>query len=144
MEKLTNDFLDDIVNQDEVDDPQYDFQTPAVLKTMSIVDLNKYSSYIFGLEFEKLDNNNKDKLLWEIGFNVKQCGEKLSDNTCYKVVYVTDLHRTGYNKEHYGLRAIGSERVDSEWLRSGVASNAAKLYSDDSELRKDIKLMSKQ
>lgn len=144
MEKLTNDFLDDIVDQDEVSDPQYDFQTPAVLKTMSIVDLNRYALYMFGLEFEKLDDNNKDKLLWDVGFNVKQCGNKLSDNTCFKVVYVTDLHRTGYNKEHFGLRAIGSERVDKYWLNSGVASNAAKLYSSDSELSKDIKLMSKQ
>ena len=55
------------------------------------------------------------------------------------------LHRNLRDKEVYGARWHGYERIDKEWAKSGYASMAAIIASSsDYEFRKELRGMSKR
>lgn len=69
----------------------------------------------------------------------------LGVDTAYVVETDVCYHRTLRGKVVYGLRLVGTERIDEEWMKSGYASEDARkrvVAQYDLELLKDIEQMS--
>lgn len=70
---------------------------------------------------------------------------ELGVDTNYVVETDVCFHRTLQGKVVYGLRLVGTERIDEEWMKSGYASEEARkrvIAKYDLELLKDIEEMS--
>jgi hypothetical protein len=94
---------------------------------LSFYDLDQ----IVGFKSAKETNNLQelDRILW-------QCGLDISKGHCIRKC----LHRPRSSNIPYdGLRFEGTERVDKEYLISGLASTEAKLFTEDSSLREALR-----
>ena len=67
-------------------------------------------------ELSKIIDNKEalNKLLWDLGMD-----------TTSSMEMQTSTHRNRFGEIVDGLRWVGNERIDSEWLNSGYASRAA-------------------
>ena len=82
-----------------------------------------------GMDGSKLSGDDLLEVLWLLGLDTKD----------YKVIERVDTHRTSDNKAVTCLRYICSERMDKEWLESGMATFEAKLEaSGDASLNREI------
>lgn len=114
---------------------------PAVPYYLSLVDVDKITNHMFKKDFFCLTDQEQEYILFNVGFNVKELkGEKQRiNNTIYTPILIADIHKNSDNQVKYAKRIYGSERVDSEWLKSGHASYEAKIFTDDLAMIQDIK-----
>lgn len=75
-------------------------------------------------------------------FILYQCGLDVHHPDGYEEEYVT--HRNWQNQVTTCVRYTGVERLDYEWLSSGMATMEAHMAAADVETRKDMVQMSRQ
>jgi hypothetical protein len=95
----------------------------SVYHNVSFYDLLQYP--LFKMAAKQDDKELMKKIFWEAGIDTTQ---EWSLHECN--------HRPVTSKQPwYGLRVEGFERLDKEYLASGLASFEAKTYTKDASLR---------
>lgn len=98
----------------------------SVYHNVSFYDLLQYP--LFKMAAKQDDKELMKKIFHEAGID-----------TSKEFELVEVLHRPVTSKEPwYGLRVEGFERLDKEYLASGLASFEAKTYTKDASLRLDL------
>ena len=98
----------------------------SIYYNVSFFDLLKFP--LFKMAAKQDDKELMKKIFWDAGIDTTQEWEL---HEC--------LHRPVTSKEPwYGLRVEGFERLDKEYLASGLASFEAKTYTKDASLRLDL------
>lgn len=98
----------------------------GVSYSLSFYDLLQYP--LFKMAAKQDDKELMKKIFHEAGIDT---------NKEFELVEV--LHRPVSSKEPwFGLRVHGEERLDREWLESGVASFEARTYTTDVSLRAEL------
>lgn len=94
--------------------------------SLSFYDLLQFP--LFKISAKQDDKELMKKIFHEAGIDT---------NKEFELVEV--LHRPITSKEPwFGLRVQGEERLDREWLESGIASFEARTYTTDASLRAEL------
>lgn len=111
-----------------VDSPSEELEL-RLAKRVSMSDIEDYVGQYYGKRWKDFKFKEKQDILYGFGLDVK--GGKR-----YYVDRIT--HRNRANKVVTGLCVAGSERIDKEWLTSGLASYEAKIFTTDGALNRDL------
>jgi len=127
----------------EMDKPPKQRLIPLPLR-YSLFEIEECLSKLGKPAFGKMSYAEKIEVLWGLGMAVyPEHPEYPNGSMSCKYFVNRETYRGVDNKVEHGLVIVGSERIDSEWLNSGFASDAAILYTDDTELAKDLAEMAR-
>ena len=88
-----------------------------------------------GMSLQDLSGEGLLEVLWDFGLNTKD----------YKVQEFTDTYRAMNGKAVSGLRFLCQERMDDEWLKSGMASFEAQVEAKgDASLQRELEMIGKR
>ena len=119
-----------------------DFRPPnrnlSLAKIISMADVHE-ALRLAGMEsWGDLTREVKDDVLWGMGLAVKFSDDP-SDDEDASIYYIErKLHRNVHNKVTLGLCITANERVDKGWLSSPHCSHAAKIFTKDPDLAREL------
>lgn len=118
---------------EHIDNPPVDNFDGRLAKRVSLADIEDYLE-MSGMEpWGRINKNKKKEVMKMFG---------LDANKKYTINRIP--HRNRFNKVVCGLCITGSERIDREWLTSGLASFEAKTFTTDGALAHELRQMARQ
>ena len=115
----------------------------SLAKTISLADIHKALSRAGMDSWSTMDQDTRVEVLWSMGLAVRASDKPSEDEDVSR--YYTDRkhHRGSDNCVAYGLCVTANERTDPEWKASSHASYEAKIHTNDVELAKELRDMSR-
>jgi len=119
-----------------------DYRPPSrnlgLAKIVSMPDVQEALALAGMPAWKNLSEETKEEVLWGMGLAVKFSDEP-SDDEDASVYYIDrKQHRNVHNKVVLDLCITANERVDTEWLSSPHCSHAAKIFTKDVELSREL------
>lgn len=115
----------------------------SLAKTISLSDVQTALKMAGMQPWREMNYETKLEVLWNMGLAVKLSENPTEDEDASRYYIDRKHHRNANNKVEYGLCITANERTDKEWKASPHCSYEAKIHTNDEELARELRDMSR-